>query len=415
VANIDGSTTLKSGVYYLQNQAAYPVSGNINGMVYDQPRQRLYLLDSTNDQVNIFDLTANTFDTPVPVGNGPKGMTLTADGTELAVLNATDGTVSVIDPTQQKVVATYPVLSQAELSLISATDITQLAPHIALITLSNQKVRLLNLDTGSLSCVGVTDCDSTGMNINPGFVATPAYLFPQATSTPDGTKAYISGGNSQLAILNMANNTLTMKLGASVDEAGIVINHDGTVVATDLATYDGQLDYLNEMGNDIFYLNTALDGTFSEGESFNPSGSLLFVGGQYYIDVFDVHTSRVVMQIAEPSYTNYGRAMALDETGTKIFSVDQNGLVISQLAEAPLSIATVSPGDGPGGTTVTIRGSGFENGTVVKFGSTQVSASFVDTMTLTADVPSLPSGPVQVTVINPNGTQYSYDAAFTVN
>ncbi len=36
-------------------------------------------------------------------------------------------------------------------------------------------------------------------------------------------------------------------------------------------------------------------------------------------------------------------------------------------------------------------------------------------MTLQVTVPSLPNGSVQVTVTNPDGQQYSFDAAFTIN
>lgn len=407
----EGTASLASGIHYLQDQENYAISGGVGGLAYDQARQRLYISNTGNNSVLVFDLAAKSFGTPIAVGNGPTQLILTPDGTELAVMNATDGTVSVIDPSQGKVFATYPVLSATELQdQIRVLSMTQVAPHYALFAVRQRRARLLNLDTGSLSCAGIAGCDSTGINIYPGFG--PALV----TSTPDGTKAFLMEGQSQTAVLDITANTISTKPGVAIGQTAAAVNQDGSVVAAGTAVYDGQLDYLNQVGNDLFYLNTSLDNVFANAECFNPSGSLLFIAGEYFVDVYDVHTSRLVMQIAESNFVNFGSAQAMDETGTKLFSVDiKNGLTISQLAAAPLSIISVTPKAGPAGTAVTIRGSGFESGSIVKFGSTQVSASYVDSMTITADVQATGPGPLQVTVINPDGTTYSYDAAFDLN
>jgi hypothetical protein len=324
------------------------------------------------------------------------------------VLNSTDGTVSVIDPVQEKVTATYPVLSQTELQdQITALSMTQVAPHYALFAVRQRRARLLNLDTGSLSCAGIAGCDSTGVNLYPGFG--PLLV----TSTPDGTRAFMTDANSQTAVLDVSANTITTRPGIEVGQSAAATNQDGSVVATGTPVYDGGLNYLNQVGNDTFYLGTTQD-WLANTECLNPSGSLLIITEGPYADadVYDVHTSRVVMQIA---VANKGIAQVTDETGTKLFSAGLSGITISQLAAAPLSVIRVTPNSGAAGTQVTIRGSGFESGTIVKFGGTQVSASVVDGMTMTADMPALSAGPVQLTVINPDGTQYSYDAAFHVN
>ena len=97
-----------------------------------------------------------------------------------------------------------------------------------------------------------------------------------------------------------------------------------------------------------------------------------------------------------------------------MFLISNSGITIAQLAQAPLSLGSLSPPKGPQGTKVTLRGSGFQSGALVTFGDSQVSATFVDQNTLTASVPSLPAGEVRITVTNPDGVAYSYDAAFAV-
>jgi hypothetical protein len=75
----------------------------------------------------------------------------------------------------------------------------------------------------------------------------------------------------------------------------------------------------------------------------------------------------------------------------------------------------VQPAQGPasGGTTVVVRGSGFQNGAHVLFGKTQATAQFIDGSTLQVTSPAVPAGAVRITVVNPNGSQYSLDDAFT--
>jgi hypothetical protein len=63
---------------------------------------------------------------------------------------------------------------------------------------------------------------------------------------------------------------------------------------------------------------------------------------------------------------------------------------------------------GPSGTKVRIRGSDFESGAQASFGAFATVVTAVDGTTLSATVPSLPTGPVWVTVTNPDGKQYSF-------
>jgi hypothetical protein len=88
------------------------------------------------------------------------------------------------------------------------------------------------------------------------------------------------------------------------------------------------------------------------------------------------------------------------------------------------TITAVSPASGPlaGGTSVTITGSGFTGATAVNFGSTPASSFAVNSDSqITATSPAATSvGPVDVTVITPDGTsatspadRYTYIYAFT--
>ncbi|MFZ0332708.1 MAG: IPT/TIG domain-containing protein [Candidatus Acidiferrales bacterium] len=175
----------------------------------------------------------------------------------------------------------------------------------------------------------------------------------------------------------------------------------------------GEIEY-------YFTLNS-LEAEDPHSEALNPSGSLLIVprtgsGVTSNVDIFDVHSGRLALRIRLPEGTaDTLNELALDETGTKIFVITQSGITVAQLAAAPLSVASVNPASAATGTQVTIRGSGFQSGATVMFGNSAAVSTFVDSMTLQVTVPSLPNGSVQVTVTNPDGQQYSFDAAFTIN
>ena len=88
-----------------------------------------------------------------------------------------------------------------------------------------------------------------------------------------------------------------------------------------------------------------------------------------------------------------------------------------QLVSVPLGIGSLLPLNGSvaGGTSVTLRGSGFQSGTRVTLGAKSVSVAFKDMNTLTFTTPSLAAGAQQLVVTNPNGESVTLDAAFIAN
>jgi|GEM_PF-1757413 len=85
--------------------------------------------------------------------------------------------------------------------------------------------------------------------------------------------------------------------------------------------------------------------------------------------------------------------------------------------QRPARIGSLLPANGPvaGGTSVTLRGSGFQSGTTLTLGGKAVSVVFKDMNTLTFTTPSLAAGAQQLVVTNPNGESVALDAAFIAN
>jgi DNA-binding beta-propeller fold protein YncE len=412
-----GSATAAGAFQYVNSVQVYPVTGALDAITYDQSRKRLYVSNQDHNRVEIFDLISNTFSTPISVGKAPTSLAVTPDAQLLAVLNSADGTASVIDLSNMRVVGTLPVLTPADLDKQNCggvlTEISPALAHRMLVgvnctsILEGGTAHLINLDNGSLSCVGVAGCGSDGTDVNLNVGA------PVLASTPDGAKICFAGNS--LGLLDLAANTITIN-GPQGPWADTAISADGSACALEFGIYDPQMRRLAIMAFEPY----ADSGTQSFhnviGEKLNPSGSLLFAPQDSGVDIFDVHTGRLVRHLALPDPIPLDtNTMALDETGTKMFLISNSGITVAQLYQAPLSLATISPRAGPPGTAVILRGSGFENGATVTFGTTQVPATFVDLNTLEATIPSLSPGPVRVTIKNPDGSQYSFDAAYSVN
>ena len=176
------------------------------------------------------------------------------------------------------------------------------------------------------------------------------------------------------------------------------------------------------------------------GAAFHSSGTLLYIpfltgpapalppatniiGG---VDILDAHSGVLRRRVFLPEPLamvsadvdgQHGSFLAIDENGQRIFALTNSGLTVVQLAQVPLGIGSITPSDGPasGGTSVTIRGSGFQPGTKLTFGGKNVALNFKDMNTLTFTTTAVSQGAQQLTLTNPNGESVSLDAAYIAN
>jgi YVTN family beta-propeller protein len=108
-----------------------------SAILYDQQRKRLYATNQDHNRVEIFDLINQKYLIPISVGNQPRALTLTPDAARLAIVNSADKTISVIDPNTAQVIATYPVLTSADVTCGGLPlNISPVEPHRVLLNLA---------------------------------------------------------------------------------------------------------------------------------------------------------------------------------------------------------------------------------------------------------------------------------------
>jgi hypothetical protein len=173
------------------------------------------------------------------------------------------------------------------------------------------------------------------------------------------------------------------------------------------------------------------------GAALHPSGALLYepfldgappsapqaTGISGGIDIRDAHSGRLRLRVYLPEpfamlSTDvdglHGTFLTVDEDGQRLFALTTSGLSVLQLSIVPLGIGSVTPAGGAsaGGTSVTMRGSGFQSGTKATLGGKALTVTFKDKNTLTYTTPALSSGAQQLVLTNPDGESVSLDAAF---
>lgn len=417
-----GSATIAGGFHYFQNAQSFPVSSTLAEIVYDKSRQRLYAADYQSSVVDVFDLNGQKYLSPISVGNSPQALAITTDFNKLVVSNGGDGSISIVDLTGASATKTVSVLSLPNLPAECGAPI----PYAVATTSQNQAVIALqcpNVTAGEYIVLDLAN-QEIGCGSSQGCAAMMA-AYPQnldwvltIAGTPDGGKILLwNGVTTGLWDVN-ADTFISQPSGDTTLPSPVVLtaaDATGTDFGEGYATYDPSL-YQFSIMQDPDYLQTGVnDINGVGGEKLHPSGALLYFPETGGFSIYDVHHGHLVRRIAlssqiAPTFD----AMAIDETGSRIFLISSSGLLLVNIPDLPLSIGNLVPAQGSasGGVVVQVGGSGFENGAQVLFNDTPASVTYVDSSSLQVTSPTLPVGPTRITVVNPDGTQYFIDDAF---
>ncbi|HTA57019.1 MAG TPA: IPT/TIG domain-containing protein [Candidatus Baltobacteraceae bacterium] len=441
-----GSVTLSKTFQYLAGSQSYANPSLYKFILYDQGRQQLYL--SATDHVDVFDLAAQVFRSPLaPPPNGPppdaglRGMALTPDNTQLIVADFGAQNVYLINPdgganNGSNVfvggVAGYLNSGPSRVAATSAQSV--------FVGLSGEG----GTSNACNSCLGQMNLTA----FPPTFEPAPQPQVTSITGAPlmqadhNGDAVYLAFGSAPggpVASWSAATpgsftvstaKDFSSDLTAAADGTMFGIRSNGT---TEMRGADLTLAAVPTSAE----LETIPNRVAVPGVALHPSGALLYepfldgpapaappaTGIRGGVDIRDAHSGRLRMRLYLPGpfamlSTDvdglHGTFLTVDENGQRLFALTTSGVSVVQLSSLPLGIGSVAPGAGPaaGGTSVTIRGSGFQAGTKATLGGKAVTVTFKDKNTLTLATPALAAGTQQLVLTNPDGESASLDAAF---
>jgi hypothetical protein len=407
-----GTATSPASFSYLPSVADYSSPDALTFVLYDSQRHWVYL--SAGDHIDVFSADAGQFLAPIvpPSVSGTRrilGLALTPDKSKLLAANFADISVAIINPDN-------PSSSTAVRIPVNVAN----APGVAdVVATSTGKVfvdgvsgtfggcggQVWELDLTSLMVTLRTDLPSPGLQVGGNSFSESA----------NGSQVLLAGPGCGVCLWNASTDNFIAGQGLVSDSSGA--SGDGNWFASDYTRLDAQMiQHIQAQVPEFFYSQPGITNSDLPGEKMNASGSLLYTPISNGVDITDTnHGTWLGRVLLSEQVGPLGQGvMDYDETGERLFLLTNKGLTVVQFTTPPLSIGYLNPTTGPttGGTSVTIRGSGFQSGTTVTIGGVTASTTFIDASTLQVTTPALPAGGARVIVSNPGGATYSLDAAF---
>ncbi len=409
-----GTATLPHAFTYLQVND-YPSFDAFSYVLYDSQRHWVYL--AAGDHIDVFSADTNQFLSPINpphISGTPqiRGLALTPDHSKLISANVTDHSVAIINPDS-------PSSSNVVQIPVTVTD----SPGIAdVVATSTGKVFVDGVSGTFTGCgselweLDLTTLKTTKRTDLP-FLQLAGNDFSRSAT---GSEVLLASYGCGAYLWNAATDKFTLGVGG----LGGSTSGDGVWLASDYTRLDTNMTQQVQSKIPEFF-SSSLFTSDLRGEKLNASGSLLYspvpIGfGNVQsngVAITDTNHGTWLGQIAlsEQLQPLAQTLMDFDEANNRVFLVTNQGLTIVELPPVPVSIGYLNPASGSssGGTAVTIRGSGFEAGTTVSFGTTSVTATYVDAGTLKVVAPGGTVGGTRITIRNPDGESYSLDAAFS--
>jgi hypothetical protein len=433
VTSPSGTAVSSKAFHYIKSVVDYPSADTFLYLLYDSHRNQLYL--SAGDHIDVFSLTSNTFTAPItiPSNSGSRniqGLALTPDGSKLLAANQSDQSVAILNADNPGSGAAAVAVPPAPLSgnpgpfQIATTSTNQAFITITLgNTLSGGTTPLYALDLSTLQVSTTTLPTGANLNLNNNYIAASA----------DGSKVVEATSNNSggpmLSWDAITNQWFLRQFEAKFWD-DVAISGDGNVAAPGASPdslafsfpylLDAQLNFTGQVNFPDFQV-------VQEGPSlqFDQSGALLYaVVDGVGVDILDARTGQLRERLLLSEEILSGptevlqtpsKVMAISPAGDQIFLLTTAGLTVAELDAVPLGIGSVTPASGPAGTVVTVRGTGFVNGTSVSANGTSAAVAFVDSSTLKVTVPAaLSNGSTQFVLTNPDTSKFTLDAAFSL-
>jgi hypothetical protein len=430
----------------LASAQSYSKPGFFRFLAYDQMRQRIYL--TSIDHVEVFDLQLGAFIAPLEPPGGPppnaglRGLSLTPDASQLLVADFGAQSVYVLNPDTGSgitaAVGGIPGFASSGPSRVAATS-----AQTAFVGLSAEG----GSGGGCATCLSQMD-----LSVSPPIVQTAPQPevssllgAPLVQGNSNGDHVVLAFGDNatgKLAVWDASSPGQFKVSPANVAVQDIASTADGTAFAVQTAATTEIRDssmYVTAVPT-AAELNQVPGRVAVPGLTMHPTGALLYQpfltgaagtpnvrGG---VDISDARSGQLRMRIFLPQQLMtdvdalHGDFLTIDENGQRLFlitSLDgspQNAaFTVVQLASVPLGIGSVSMSNisVAGGTSLTIRGSGFQAGIKVAIGGKPATATLVDMNTLSVVSPAVPVGPQQLTLTNSTGETVSLDAAVIAN
>jgi hypothetical protein len=416
-----GNGTLPKAVFYAKSVTDYGTPDTATDVLFDSARQQVYL--SGTDHIDVFSLASKQWLKPLkPATLGSqsqfRGLALTPDGTQLLAANIVDNSLGVINPDAPSQTFALSIPAAVPGGPGCGTGpyaVAGLAGNLAFVSSGlppgiggcqgNEILYFANLASRTVTAVSSSQLPN-------------AYVCGGAPmeATTDGTLAIIGG-----CLYSSASNSFTLLNSNAIDYLGVAVSGDGNIAASSNGFSDPSGNALGSLARPQvqfpgmtvtpYPLNNYPPNTLLR-PRLNAAGSLYYWAYPSWFDIFDVQKGTLQLRFSlNQTIQNVETPLAIDPSGRLVFLITDAGLTVVDLGTAPLSIGYLSSTIGTPGTQLQVRGSGFTAGITATVAGQSASVTFTDENTLTLTVPTLSSGPHDLTVLRPDGVSYTLASA----
>ncbi len=332
ISNSSGSTTTPGAIQYLPAIQQYPLAGAVLAQgIYDSKRDLYYFTDQT--QLRVFSRTKGQWLAPIPMPSGAQrlfGISLSPDGSKLAVSDAGTNRIYTFDPDTPAAVSTFPLpntgfdLGEEPCGLAILDSGIVYFATFALDYTGNWALHKLDISTGN-----VTDFH----NVQDGNLGGDAYI--RMLLTNDNTRVYLNVGGAVIA-LDTATDTLFTN--------PILAGGDYELTLSSNQTWMSGTEYLMDTNLNpesyVAYIDREIwNQTAVYGEKISPDGNLLFVPLLNGLDVIDGRLGGFRTRIALPVTlsANYDALVSdgKDNVLIAITGTNGNGIAVIDLTSLP--------------------------------------------------------------------------------
>src|SRR5271165_524843 len=328
-----GSATASNAFRYVPAVQSFPLAGaSLMEGIYHPQNSLMYFTDQA--QVDVFSPGSGQWQAPIVIPSADVssrlyGIALSPDGNTLAISDAGDARIYVLNPGSPQSVQSFNVaeqISEYEPGGLAVTN-SGAVYYATFDTTGFGNTAFHELNTANGSITDFTLIEDVGQNGDDAFI--------RVLLSPDGSNVYVNE-DGHAWILDTSTNSLTQALQVTVDEGSVemAISSDGSALGTANFLTDANLNALTQVGyvdRDV-WLPVAV-----YGQKLNSDGSLLFQPWTNGIDVIDGMTGLLRYRVALPlQAANVYDVLTVDNPDGLLFVITPTGIAQVNLSSLPL-------------------------------------------------------------------------------
>ena len=331
-----------------------PIAGSPTDIVYDSSRNRVYIVDTTQNRIDVYSPPQRTLISPIPVDAQPLSAAVSRDGKYLYVTSFSSSVLDVIDLDAAAVVATVSLPARPEAVAVGA-DGRVLVTTVGATT-SDTTTRLLLYDPGSGVVLNISN--TLPAPATPTTSTTQVYNSTRSQLLATQGGKYIVGvnisGSSQTAFIyeTASGSILRSRLLTNISTV-LSVNSDGSKFMSGLSLFDASTMAIvaqQNAANSLYLFPTTANFSTQAnqgGSVFAPDGSVLYsafniapVNGSTATATASTATSQLMVSDPDNLLIQLGIQLPENLTGKMVITPD--GGTVYALSDSGIVILPVS-------------------------------------------------------------------------